>query len=100
MSEIGQANPEIPQAAWAASEDSRLAPAGPKMPGVAIVLLVILVGAVMAGGLWIHGSISQLLSNQLEGGPTILASDSSYRLRMLGHLQLGATLFTCIVVWF
>jgi PAS domain S-box-containing protein len=96
MSEIGQANLGVAQAALAASEGSRLAPAGPKIPGVAIVLLVILVGVVMVGGLWIHGAISQLLSNQLEGGPTILASDSSYRLRMLGHLQLGATLFTCV----
>lgn len=65
------------------------------MPGVAVVLLVLLVGAVMVGGLWIHGAISQLLSSQFAGGPTILASDSTQRLKMLGHLQLGATLFTC-----
>jgi PAS domain S-box-containing protein len=94
MSEIGQANPVIPPVAWATPEGSRLSPSGLKLPAVAVVLLVLLVGTVMVGGLWIHGSISHLLSQQFEGGPTILASDTSRRLKLLGHLQLAGTLFT------
>jgi len=96
MSEIGQANPEIPQAAWAASEEPRLARSNPKLPGVAVALLVLLVAVVMVGGLWIHGTISNMLSQQFEGAPTILASGTSQRLKLLGHLQLAATLFTSI----
>lgn len=93
MSEIGQANPEIQQAAWAANEETRPTRLSPSLPGVAAALLALLVGTVLLGGLWLHSEVTRFLATH---GATELSDANIEIYQQIGRWQLAATLFTSV----
>jgi PAS domain S-box-containing protein len=94
VSEIGQANLELPQADFGGAKTHPAVPS-PSLPGIALALIVLLVGIVLIGGMMLHHEVSNVLrvlgENSSRPAP---ASNDLLTLRQLGRWQLSAILFT------
>lgn len=95
MSQIGQANSELPQALWTA-EESRFS-SSPSLPGVPLILLVLLVVTVLGGVIMIQSEISTALRQLGETGANASTAEYSLKpLAQIGHYQMAATIFTTL----